>query len=307
MTLESQIFGEVGLTPSGSRSRCLAVALAVLASATVVGAVPRQAEAQRQADTPITTIDSTRANGSVVTVPLRKPTNAFTLFAGEDLACASWRSSGQLTGGTANQGGPAPFNQTGGCASGFRRGGGRGAINFFEMGLIGGAPPSEWRKIRAVYPNARNMLGSPGYTAFWHFTVSTPNRIVIGPADGQFGKRFSGVTIAFDNSCRDDGPAFEREGFSLMAMKDCPPTWGSEGYLGKPVVPDSVWRNRFSASPNTFAWDDFRIPPTQLDPSNLLGTQSFYGYMSDYFREVKLRYGSVVLGGAGSPTEQGYP
>ena len=307
MTLDPQTLGARRTAVSGSRTWRIAATLATLASATVGTVTPRDALAQRTRDVPITTIDSTRANGSVVSVPLRRPTNAFQLFAGEDFACATWRSSGELTGGTANQGGPAPFNQTSGCASGMRVGGGRGFIYFFEMGLVGGAPPSDWRKVRAVFPNARTMLGSPGYAAFWHFTVSTPNRIVIGPADGQFGKTFSGTTIAFDGSCRDDGPSFEREGFSLMAMKDCPQSWGSEGFRGKLVVPDSVWRNRFAASPSTFAWDDFRIPASDLNATNLLGTQSFYGYMSDYFREVKLRYGSVVQGGAGAPSETGFP
>ncbi len=304
MTLDSQIFGARGPAPSGSRKRRLAVGLAVLASAVAFSGT---AEAQRIRDNPLTSIDSTRKDGSVVSVPLRRPSNAFGLFAGEDFACATWRSTGQLTGGTANQGGPAPFNQSGGCTNTFRYGGGSGnGWFFFEMGLIGGAPPSDWRKIRAVYPNARNMLGSPGYTGFWHYTVSTPQRIVVGPADGQFGKVFSGVTIAFDGSCRDD-ILHQREGFSLLPQKDCPQTWGSEGFLGKPIVPDSVWRNRFAAGANTFNWDDFRIPATQLDKTNLLGSQSFYGYMSDYFREVKLRYGSVVLGGAGAPSETGYP
>jgi hypothetical protein len=157
-----------------------------------------------------------------------------------------------------------------------------------------------------VYPNARTMVGSPGYTAFWHFTVSTPNRIVIGPADGQFGKTFSGVTTLFNGTCRDDNIT-QREGFALMAEKDCPITWGSEGFQGKLAIPDSIYRNRFAANPTAFSWDDFAIPRSSLDPTNYLGTQSFYGYMSDYYREVKARYGSVVLGGAGTPTEQGYP
>lgn len=307
MTLETSNSGARPAAVSGGWSRRLVAAIAPVALAVLYVGAPSLAEAQRRAADPIITIDSTRANGSVVAVPIRRANGSFNLFAGEDFACATWRSSGQLTGGTANQGGPVPFNQNGGCMLGMRYGGGIGnGYFFFEMGIVGGASPNEWRKIRAVYPNARTMLGSPGYAAFWHFTVSTPNRIVIGPADGQFGKTFSGTTIAFDGSCRDDIVA-QREGFSLMAMKDCPVSWGSEGYLGKRVVPDSVWRNRFAASPNTFMWDDFRIPASQLDATNLLGTQSFYGYMSDYFREVRLRYGSVVLGGAGAPTEQGYP
>ena len=272
---------------------------------------PRDAEAQRtERGTAPTTIDSMRADGSVVSKPLPLVTSGFRLFAGEDVACGTWRSTGQTRGGTLNHGGPFP-NAAGGntsCVGGLRgRSNAGGNIGWmFEMALVGGAPPSEWRKIRAVYPNARNMLGSPGYTGFYSYTVGNPQRIAIGAADGQFGKTFSGSTIAFDGSCRDDA-FFNREGFSLMAMKDCPVTWGSEGYRGKLVVPDAVWRERFAASPNTFRWDDWSVPSSSLNATEYLGTQSLYGYMSDYYREQKLRFGSVVLGGAGAPSEQGYP
>ena len=307
MKLDQNVFGIRHMMPSGAGLRRRAFAVSASAVAVVLLCLPGTADAQRVRLDPITSIDSARADGSTVSVPIKRPSTAFNLFAGEDFACAIYRSSGELTGGTANEGGPAPFNQNSGCVDSFRYGGGQGrGWFFFEMGIVGGAPPSDWRKVRAVYAGARNMLGSPGYTAFWHYTVSTPRRVVISAADGQFGKVFSGVTIAFDGSCRDD-VLFEREGFSLLPMKDCPVTWGSEGFKAKLVVPDSVWKNRFDASPGTFRWDDFSIPAAQLDPTNYLGANSFYGYLSDYFREVKLRYGSVVLGGAGAPSETGYP
>ncbi|MEP6779419.1 MAG: hypothetical protein ABJC26_05970 [Gemmatimonadaceae bacterium] len=90
-------------------------------------------------------------------------------------------------------------------------------------------------------------------------------------------------------------------------MKDCPPTWGAEGFLGKLIVPDSLWREKFTTEKTNFRWDDWRISRSCIDPQSLVGTQSVYGYMSDYAREIKARYGSVVPGGVGAPIDPGYP
>ncbi len=177
---------------------------------------------------------------------------------------------------------------------------------FFEMGLVAGAPPSEFRKIRAVHPGINGMAGSLGYTSHYWQVLVPPQIRRIGAADGQFGKVFAGATAAFNSSCRDD-PRFNVEGFSLLAMKDCPETWGSEGFKAKLVVPDSIWLNNFNANPSGFRWNDWSIAESRLDPSNTLGSQSVYGFMSDYFREQKLRYGSVVPGGSGPPVDPGYP
>lgn len=265
----------------------------------MLGVLPGSAQAQLPRGQ---SIDSVRADGSVVSITPSSGRNPFALFASEDFACGSIRATGNIAGGTQNEGGPVA-NQAAGTAAcvAAQRG------FYFEMPIVGAAGPNEWRKIRAVYPNARTMLGSAGYSGFWTYTVSSPRKVSLGAADGQFGKTFSGVTGVNDGSCRGDVNTLRFEGFSMLATKDCPQSYGSEGYKGKLVVPDSVWRNRFNANPGAFRWDDWRIPATQLDATNLLGTNSLYSYMSDYYREQKLKFGSVVSGGTGTPSEQGFP
>ncbi len=279
--------------------------MAALFGVAAVGLTPDSGYAQRSTIQSETMIDSVRADGSIVRVPLQRVDQVKGLFAAEDFAAAAYRSTGQMTGGAANLRGPVPYNQGGGVVPSHIYGNRAGYV-FFEMGLVGAAPPHEWRKIRQVHPAAVGMIGSPGYSATWQFVTSTPNRTTIDAADGQFGKTFSGVAITFDGSCRDDRD-FYLSGFSIMAMLDCPETWGSEGYKGKLQVPDTIYQQRFDANPNAFTWDDWKIPESDLNPTSYLGTQNFYSYMSDYNREIKLRFGQVVPGGAGTPTEQGYP
>lgn len=305
MTSSTNHLGQAHPTPVRSRVRRWPGALLAVAGGVLIGLAPLSLHAQRATIPVETMIDSVRSDGSIVRVPTRAENKPFGLFAAEDFACAVFRNSGQLTGGAMNVRGPVPTNQGGGCIPGHIWGNRNGYV-FFEMGLMMAAPPHEWRKIREVHPAARNMVGSPGFTAMWQFITSTPNRTSIDAADGQFGKNFAGVSIVFDGSCRDDRDFFQA-GFSIMAMLDCPVTWGSEGYLGKLQVPDSVFQQRFAANPNSFNWDEFRIPAAQLNETAYLGTQSFYGYMSDYSRELRLSYGAVVPGGAGTPTAQGYP
>lgn len=291
--------------PNRGRGVVRSAALAALFGVVGVGLTPVSGYAQRNTIPVENMIDSVRADGSVVRVPLPKIDQTRGLFAAEDFAIAAYRSTGQMTGGAANTRGPVPFNQGGGPVVAHIYGN-RSGYTFFEMGLTMGAPPTEWRKIRAVFPAAVGMMGSPGYSAAWQFITSTPNRTTIDAADGQFGKTFAGITTVFDGSCRDDRD-FYLTGFSIMAMLDCPETWGSEGYKGKLRVPDSVYLKRFQANPAASNWDDWKIPESQLDQTAYLGTQNFYSYMSDYNREIKLRFGRIVPGGAGTPTEQGYP
>lgn len=278
-----------------------ASALVALAAVSIAFA-PGQLLAQRQNPAPVTTIDSIMADGTIKAVPIPRRTG-FELFAAEDLAAGSLRMVGQFRTGVTNQGGPVSENQGNNFIGGHIS---NGAYTFFEMGFVAGAPPSEFRKIRAVHPGINNMAGSLGYTSQYWQVVAPPQIRKIGSADGQFGKAFSGVTSAFNSTCRDD-IRYLREGFSLMAQKDCPVTWGSEGYKGKVAIADSVWLNTFNADKANFRWDDWKISPSRIDQTAYIGTQSLYGFMSDYYREQKLRYGSVVPGGSGPPTDPGYP
>lgn len=279
--------------------------LAGLAAAALAAARPA-AHAQRVLPTQATTVDSVMADGRVKQVPIRS-TKGFDLYASEDIAGGSLRMAGFFRTGVTNQGGPASENQGSTFINNhlFFGPGGSGYV-FFEMGFVAGAPPSEFRKIRAVHPGVNNMAGSLGYTTHYWQVLVPPQIRRIGAADGQFGKAFAGATAVFNSSCRDDA-RFLIQGFSLLAMRDCPETWGSEGFRGKLAVPDSVWLNSFNGNKAGFRWDDWRINRGRLDATNYLGTQSLYGFMSDYYREQKLRYGSVVPGGSGAPTDPGYP
>lgn len=301
MKFEPTNIGASTPAPLGSRVRRLTGALTALAGVALAVA-PGMASAQRTNPTPVTTIDSVMADGMVKQVPI-KTGKGFDLFAAEDLAAGSLRMTGLFRGGVTNQGGPVSENQGNNFIA---MGQGNGAYLYFEMGFVAGTPPSEFRKIRNVHPGINNMAGSLGYN-FHSWQVLVPPQIKrIGSADGQFGKVFSGATAIFNSSCRDD-PRYLIQGFSLLPQKDCPDTWGSLGFQGKLVIPDSTWLSRFNADKANFRWDDWRIPKTALDVTNFLGTQSMYGFMSDYYREQKLRYGSVVPGGSGAPLDMGYP
>ncbi|MEP6781501.1 MAG: hypothetical protein ABJC26_16505 [Gemmatimonadaceae bacterium] len=300
MTHEMKMHGASQPTRFASRLSALACSVAGVA---LLAVSPTLAQAQRTTIPVQTTLDSMRADGTVKKVPLTTAP-AFNLFAAEDLAAGSPRSTGTVRGGMSNEGGPGSVNQNGGLAQNH-------LINnqffqWFEMGFVAGAPPNEFRKIRAIYPGINSMAGSQGYTAHYWQVLAPPITKRIGSADGQIGKAFAGVTATSDATCRNDN-SFIITGFSLLAMKDCPDTWASTGFGGKLIVPDSVWLKNFSAQGANFKWDDWRIPRAQLDANSYLGTSSTFGFMSDYFREQKLKYGTVVPGGAGAPQDRGYP
>ncbi len=278
-----------------------------MAALAVLGlGLPGAVSAQRVEGNPVTTIDSLMADGSVKKVtPARA---GFSLFSEADIAVGSLRDAGLYRSAMSNQGGPNGEANLGGRIlrqqAGLINGG--ATTLMFENGFIFGAPPSEFRKIRALHQGVNNMTGTLGYTVQYWYTVSTPNVRRVGAADGQFGNIFSGLAVLFGAGCRDDTEFF-REGVSLLPMRDCPGSFGAQGFRGKLVVPDSIWANTFAQNKSAFRWDDWRLSPTRLNASEFLGTTSTYGFLSDYNREQKLRYGSVVPGGAGSPTEGGYP
>jgi len=283
-------------------------ALTMVAAAAL--SAPRSIEAQRAAAAPATvpaSIDSLTPSGTVKSVPLKS--SGFNLFADADLAVGSVRDAGTFQNNITNRGGPGGEPQIATRIANTQVGvfsnGGR-SILMFEAPFIFGAPPSEFRKIRAVHPGVNNMRGSLGFTVQYQYLISTPNIQRVNPADGQFGAVFSGLAAAFGQGCRDD-LNFLREGVSLLPMRDCPATFGSQGFRGKLLVPDSLWRQRFAANRATFTWDDWKIPTSLLDPTGFIGSNSTYGFMSDYNREQKLRYASVVPGQSGPPTEDGYP
>lgn len=283
--------------------RALAAGLALAGLAPVVA----HAQLFTRPAAPITHLDSVRADGSIKQVMLPPAGSGFNLFAAEDIAVGTFRSTGGLVGGFANQGGPVPYNQGGGIIATHWMAGNGGYV-FFEQGFVMAAGRSAYNKILAANPAIRFMRGSQGYTFHFWNTATPPDTRRIGAADGQFGQIFAGVTGAADGSCRDDprSAGVNWASQTLVAMKDCPVTWPAAGFGGKRVIPDSVWRRRFAANPNAFRWDDWSIPVSQQS-SDFLGTQSMFGFMSDYFREQRLRYGNLVPGGSGAPQVDGFP
>ena len=269
--------------------------------------MPSRAIAQVRQQAPVTHLDDLQPDGTIKQIPI-SPKSGFDLFAAEDLAFGTLRMTGQFRAGVANQGGPNAQNQNDQTRGHYNVSPTQGGFfQYFQMGFAGAAPPSEFRKIRAVNPGINNMTGSLGYTTLlWETLVSSNRRW--GAADAQFGKSFSGVTSDAGSSCRaDGGGTYQNTGFSLLAQKDCPDTWGSEGFRGKLTVPDSVWLNTFNGDKSGFRWDDWRLSRSRLNATDYLGTQSVYGFMSDYYREQRLRWGSVIPGGSGSPLDNGYP
>ena len=304
MTASQRVFNSSGAAHSRRFGKSAWTALAAIVALGL--SLPGRAYAQRIEANPVTTIDSLMADGTVKKVPLSRA--GFSLFAEADIAVSSLRDAGTYRSAMSNQGGPNGEAALGGRIINQQIGITAGGANLimFENGFIFGAPPSEFRKIRALHQGVNNMQGTLGYTLQYWYTVATPNVRRVGAADGQFGNLFSGLAVLFGAGCRDDVD-FRREGVSLLPTRDCPATFGSQGFRGKLVVPDSIWLNTFTQNKSTFRWDDWRLSPSRLDATNFLGTTSTYGFLSDYNREQKLRYGSVVPGGAGSPTEQGYP
>jgi hypothetical protein len=284
-----------------------------LAVAALLAGVTATSGAQQRPGT-VTTIQKTDLEtGRVTEVPINDGRrSAFNLFAAEDQAVGGLRVTGALSSALYNFGGPHPvYADQGGPNIGAALLYNTNSRIFFEMGFIGGAPISEFRKIRAVHPAVGTMRGSFGYSVMqWNRITGNVTTQNWGPADGQFGRLFAGVTTTSDASCRNlnnNQNAFVPAGLTALAMLDCPETWPASGFQGKLVVPDSVWRQRFAADPANFRWDDWRIPRSNLETNNFLGSQSTYGVSSDFFREQRLRYGSVVRGGSGSPQIDGYP
>lgn len=285
------------------RARALAAGFAF------TGLMPVTASAQlfTRPATPITHLDSMRADGSIKQVMLPTAGSGFNLFAAEDIAVGTFRSTGGLRGGFANQGGPVAYNQGGGPIANHWMANNGGYV-FFEHGFVMAAGRSAYNRILAANPAVRFMRGAQGYTFHFWNTAAAPDTRRIGAADGQFGQIFAGVTGASDGSCRDDpvSATVRWASATLVAMKDCPETWPSAGFGGKRVIPDSVWRASFAANPTAFRWNDWTIPANRQG-TEFLGTQSMFGHMSDYYREQRLRYGNLVPGGSGAPQVDGFP
>ena len=245
-------------------------------------------------------------------VPIGRPTG-FRLFAEEDLAWGGMHMTGDFGWGFPNVG-PCPFylNTTprGFCGGTVNQNGGT-TQPYFEIALVAGAPIHEFRKIRDVHPGVRNMLPPVGYSTPFTFYLASPNVKRWGPGDGQFGNFFSGAVSTQDGSCRDVSgfrSGSQNPNFTLLAMSNCPETWSSRGFQGRrPVLADSM-AAAFSRDPSGFTFDEWKLPSSAFDQSRFMGNVATYGLISDSYREIIQRFGSVTpLGGNSLPLERGYP
>jgi hypothetical protein len=286
------------------RGRLLAAAAAGLALIAGTGLEAQQAQQIRFLETD---------DGEGTPTAIARPTG-FNLFAQEDQAFGGMKMTGAMGQYFATDGGPCPyyFNLRGGSNAACmisRNSDGSLTSPFFSMGFIGGAPIHEFRKIRAVWPGVSNMSGDLGYTAPFFIRLVPPLTFRWGPADGQFGFLFSGVTSTDDGSCRDiTGEKSGRmdAGVTMTAHSDCPETWPASGWGGVTTLPDSVWENKAAAEGNNFRWDDWTIPASAFD-EDILGDQATYGVISDFYREQLQQYGAVTPNGTGAPSIDGYP
>ena len=240
--------------------------------------------------------------------PARK---GFDLFAFSDLAVTGLvysGSVGSMTFGMSNYGGPCSDAQAL-TACGWISENGVANQSIFEIVFTAGAPISDFRKVRTVYPGVNAVQGSIGYAQISNSDLlSRPRKW--GPADNQVGRLFAGVATRQDGSCVDKGlfsGGFLNYGVTLMALSDCPETWPASGFDGARPIADTTFAKQFAALPDSFRFDFFRIPKDQQDPNDFLGDVSTYGETSDHYAEILRSYGSVTPKGSGNPTIGGFP
>jgi len=181
---------------------------------------------------------------------------------------------------------------------------------FFEVQYYGGAPPSQYARIKAVAPSIANAEGG-GWTAQYTQRVTGSNTL-FGPADGSLGRLFSGVTSTADGTCRDHTlypNGWYTAGIQLLATSDCPETWGSEGWQGAHPIDAGGWQKQLARQGDAFDWAYWRVPAAdqRLDRPFLGTRHHTYGETTDYNAQALAGFGSVVPGGVGVPKVQGYP
>lgn len=188
------------------------------------------------------------------------------------------------------------------------------AQRLFQGSLAMVSPRSEWEKARRRLRDelgieSLNNVTGGGYNNvrnITHFSLYQPERWL--PADDQLGLVHSGARSTDDGNCtdfiRDQVPA----GLALLAVSDCPETWGSDQFAGATrAIPLDQWIRFFNdVGPENFHWDWWRVPE-QYRSTALLGDFQTYGKIVDWALERRVRFGSVMPGGTGAPTEQGWP
>lgn len=232
-------------------------------------------------------------------------TSAFQLTGLADIAFGGIRNRGVHVNRVNNDG---TINYAQGNPSGiFIRNTPRGNVTpYFLADFYLGAAKGDWERARQLAPSLNNALGD-GYTVNYNENTGFFARIrQWRPGDDQFGRVHSGVSSTSDGACTQH-TSFAA-GNPLMAINDCPPTWGSEQFAGaQRKTTFGQWVELFNAlGPTEFTWDWWRVP-SEFVSADLMGdAQSYYTFV-DWANDRLARFGNVVPGGSGEPTETGWP
>ena len=239
----------------------------------------------------------------------RRSNSRFRMFGDRDFAVAGLRLAGTWSGCTENSGNfttpdqcwnePSPLFMP----------------NWFDIFFYWAAPPSEWTKHTAEVPSLANARGK-GYTVNSALTQFSGE---ILPHDGTLGPLHAGAQSTDDGSCLDNQGSFIDPGNPLLAMSDCPQTWGSAGWQGTRFVDqDGFLAYAALIGDADFTFDTWRVPDELRRNDKFLGNVQTFGYFSDYSSEalfgssVYQSYGNVIpeaMGGnpAQNPGRTGWP
>jgi len=243
--------------------------------------------------TPSRRIESPRARG-------------FQLFALGDLGVTGMRMTGEFGFATTSYGPCDDGFTVSQCGDVFS--GGRYRFSVFGIGIVAGTPPSEFAKIAAANPAAAPLVRGGGFSAIFNDPLFGAV-FRFGPADGQAGRLFSGVTTTDDGSCRDfTSPlnGYVSTGFSILPVSDCPETLVGP-FDGPRLLADTAFIPQFQTDRNNFKFDFFRVPRETQQASEFAGDFSTYGLISDNYAEILESYGGITKLGSGTPTIEGYP
>ena len=177
---------------------------------------------------------------------------------------------------------------------------------FSEIALFAAAAPGDRARYLDRIPSLSNVLGNGAAMSFNFHKIQGLQRTAWYAADGSLGFVNSGVRSS-PAGCLNHSPPLP-SGRTLMPGSDCPETWGLNGWQGRRPISRETFLQVYNASPNTFAFNPFEIPPALIDTSRYLGDRfQTYGTITDYSRDRVNDFGNVLPNGPGAPTASGYP
>ena len=263
-------------------------------------------------------------NGDPEIRPGKARLTGFNLFGNADVALSSLKSTSDVFFAVRNTGRHAEagnFNARVGdsdpdlpaCCS---------PNHFRYLELYWSAPPSERAKIIAeagVKGSGLQFALGGGYTVIAR-NMQNGGDVQL-PVDGTLGTMHAGAQSTTDGSCRDVTGGNFGAGNPLLALSDCPETWGSLGWRGRAPVTIDSYLAEARTNPASFSFDFWKYP--EGEPANgalerQFGSFQTYGVFSDYSRDdlcgtaTTRTYGRVIKPAVdacpgGNATKPGYP